>query len=293
MIGIRPILIIRTDGTVLVSSNEQLIGMNFAQRDYFQTAIRNPDPAVLHVSAPFKTVLDTYVICLFRAIPGPNGTFAGIVKVSLAPEYFSILLDSVRYAPDMRNSIAHGDGKVFLTSPKTTDINGLNLDKPGTFFRRHRESAQRASVFTGTVYASGDERMMALRTVQLVNPPMDKPLVAAVSRNLEVIFAPWRKSLYLQSIWFGLITVFAALGLLIIQRRRRDLSTERRTTNEKINGLAFFDQLTHLKAGRPAPDATGTRGRHRGPGGGRRIRGGAGRIGDGRWRGRHRDGKNR
>jgi diguanylate cyclase (GGDEF)-like protein len=246
LIGIRPILVIRADGTVIASSNEKLVGMNFAQREYFQTAIQNPDPAVLHVSAPFKTVLGTFVISLFRTIPGPNGTFAGIVIVSLAPEYFSILLDSVRYAPDMRNSIAHGDGKVFLTSPKTAEIEGMDLNKPGTFFRRHRESGQPANVFSGTVYVSGDERMIALRSIQLTSPPMDRPLVAAVSRSLAVIFASWRKSLYVQSIWFGVIAVFSTLGLWMIQRRRRDLSTERRLASAKINDLAFFDQLTNL-----------------------------------------------
>jgi diguanylate cyclase (GGDEF)-like protein len=246
LIGIRPILIIRADGTVIASSNEQLVGINFAQRDYFQTAIRNPDPAVLHVSAPFKTVLDTFVISLFRAIPGPNGTFGGIVIVSLVPEYFSILLDSVRYAPDMRNSIAHGDGKVFLTSPKTADIEGRNLDQPGTFFRRHRESGRVANVFTGTVYVSGDERMMALRSIQLMTPPMDRPLVAAVSRKLEIIYAPWRNSLYLQGLGLGVIAAAGTLGLWMLQRRRRALSTERRTASDKINELAFFDPLTNL-----------------------------------------------
>jgi len=71
LIGIRPILVIGADGDVIASSNETLVGMNFAQRDYFQTAIKNPDPGIFHVSAPFKTVLDTFVISLFRTIPGP------------------------------------------------------------------------------------------------------------------------------------------------------------------------------------------------------------------------------
>jgi diguanylate cyclase (GGDEF)-like protein len=246
LIGIRPILIIKPDGTVIASSNETLIGMNFARREYFQTALLNPDPAVLHVSAPFRTVLDTFVISLFRAIPGPNGTFGGIVIVSLVPEYFSTLLDSVRYTPDVRTSVAHGDGKVFLTEPPTAGFEGADLDKPGTFFRRHRASGQAANVFSGTVYVSGDERLMALRSVKLAGPPMDKPLVVAVSRDLAVIFTPWRKNLYLQSMWFAVVTVVSTLGLWIIQRRRRDLSTERRAAKEKINSLAFFDQLTGL-----------------------------------------------
>jgi diguanylate cyclase (GGDEF)-like protein len=246
LIGIRPILVIKADGTVISSSEKKLIGMNFIQRKYFQTALENPDPAILHVSTPFLTVLDSFVISLFKTIPGPNGTFGGIVIVSLVPEYFSTLLDSVLYAPDMRSSIAHEEGVVFVTSPQSTKIRGVNLNLPGTFFRRHKNGGLSTNIYSGIVHASGDDRMLVLHTIKLTSPPMDNALEVALSRDTAVLYGPLRKSIYQQG---GALLILAICGffrLLFLQRRRRDLSVERKVAKEKIRNLAFFDQLTGL-----------------------------------------------
>jgi diguanylate cyclase (GGDEF)-like protein len=246
LIGIRPILIIDANGTVISSSDNSLIGMNFLQRKYFQTALNNPDPNILHASTPFQTVLDNFVISLFRTIPGPQGSFGGIVIVSLVPEYFSTLLDSVLYTSDMRSSIAHGDGVVFVTSPRSTKIRGIDLNQPGTFFRNHKESGRVTNLYNGVVYASGDQRLLAIHSIKLTTPPMDNSLVVAVSRDEAVLLAPLRKTVYLQSLLLAIAALLIAAGLWFIQRRRRELSIERQTAKEKINNLAFFDQLTGL-----------------------------------------------
>jgi diguanylate cyclase (GGDEF)-like protein len=246
LIGIRPILVIRADGVVSASSNEKLIGMNFAYREYFKTAQRNPDPAILHVSEPFKTVLDTYVISIFRAIRAPDGGFGGIVIVSVVPEYFSILLESVRYAPDMMTSLAHGDGKLFLTSPIRPDLNGKDLARPGTFFTLHRESGNAVDVYEGTPYSTGTHRMIALRTLRLADPPVDKPMVIAASRDVDALFAPWYRGLFMQCSLLCVISIVSAGGLLLLQRRRRDQFNERQSADRQIRKLAFFDQLTSL-----------------------------------------------
>ena len=246
LIGIRPILVIRADGVVSASSNEKLIGMNFAYREYFKTAQRDPDPAVLHISEPFKTVLDTYVVSVFRTIRAPDGGFGGIVIVSVVPEYFSILLESVRYAPDMATSLAHADGKLFLTSPTLPQSNGKNLAQPGTFFTRHRDSGNPVDVYSGPTYATGARRLIALRTLRLTAPPIDKPLVIAASRDIDALFAPWYRGLFMQGSLFGMISIVSLAGLLLLQRRRRDQFRERHAADEQIRKLAFFDQLTSL-----------------------------------------------
>jgi diguanylate cyclase (GGDEF)-like protein len=246
LIGIRPILIIDAKGTVISSSEKSLIGRNFLQRQYFQTALGNPDPAILHVSAPFLSALDNFVISLFRTIPGPNGSFGGIVIVSLVPDYFSTLLDSILYAPDMRSSIAHGDGVVFVTAPRSTKIRGVDLNQPDTFFRRHQESGLSTNIFSGQVFASGDQRLIAIHTIRLATPPMDHPLIVGLSRDEAVLLAPLRKNILIQSLLLAVLALCSVLGLWFIQRRRRELSSERRMVKEKIDNLAFFDQLTGL-----------------------------------------------
>jgi diguanylate cyclase (GGDEF)-like protein len=244
--GIRPILIIDAKGDVVSSSSEPLIGRNFLQRQYFQTALQNPDPNILHVSAPFQSALDNFVISLFRAIQNPDGSFGGIVIVSLIPEYFSTLLDSVLYASDMRSSIAHGDGVVYVTAPRSSQVRGKDLNQPGTFFRNHKESGRATNIYKGVLYASGDQRLIAIHTIALDKPRMDKPLIVALSRDEEVLFAPLHKTTYMLSLLLATLTLATALGLWFIQKRRRELTIERRLVKEKIDNLAFFDQLTGL-----------------------------------------------
>ncbi|MFA7280720.1 MAG: PAS domain-containing protein [Sterolibacterium sp.] len=246
LIGIRPIFVINAEGIVIASSNATMIGQNFKQREYLQLALKNPDPGIFHVSAPFKTVLDAYAINMFRAMRGSRGEFAGIVVVSAIPEYFTTLLDSVRYAEDMRVSLIHGDGKLFLIVPPRPDIEGINLGIPGTFFTRHMESGRQASRMTGRLINIGEERMVSLRTIHPESLTMDKPLVIHVNRDVERIFAEWRAAAYLQAEIFLILVFVTTLGLYMYQRKavenqRLKLARETDREQTEINFHAILE----------------------------------------------------
>jgi diguanylate cyclase (GGDEF)-like protein/PAS domain S-box-containing protein len=221
LLGIRPILVIAADGNVIASSNAKLVGQNFSHREYFQTALKNPDPKVLHVSAPFQTVLNTFVISLFRTIEGPDGEFAGIVIVSVVPEYFFTLLDAVRHAPDVKTALLHGDGKLFLMAPERPDLAGKDMTTPDTLFTRHLQTGRVDNVFTAPVTLIGANRMVAFRTVNPADLHMDKPLVVTASRDINEVFAAWRHDAYGQGGLFGVLMCGTSLGLLMYQRRHR------------------------------------------------------------------------
>src|SRR3990172_827020 len=197
------------------------MGMNFSAREYFKVPRERLDPATLYVSPPFKTVLGVFLINGTRVATGSRGEFAGIVSAALDPEYFNVLLQSVLYAPDMWVSIAHGDGMGFLYMPLNERAAGIDLAKPGSFFSRHRDSGQAATVMTGTGYATGEELMMAIRTIRPANVPMDKPLVVGVGRDIAAIYAPWRKDALMDGGLYGAIALTAILGLTFSQRRQR------------------------------------------------------------------------
>lgn len=224
MPGIRTLLILDGDGTVLASSRPDLLGGNFAYRDYFKAPRQNPDPEMLFVSPPFKTTLGIYGINVARTIPGPRGEFAGIIVATLDPEYFNILMTSVLYAPDMWAAIAHGDGIQFLMVPEREGQAGKNLAQPGSFFTRHRDSGKETDVLTGIAYATGEERMMAVRSIQTAKLRQDKPLVIAVGRDLSAVYAAWRKDCQIQGGLFGLIALGFTLGLYAYQRRQREFA---------------------------------------------------------------------
>ena len=224
MPSVRTILLLDRTGAIRAASRPELVGStaDFHQRDYFRTPQQHPNAELLFISPPFRTVLGVFAITVTRMVSGPRGEFAGVITATLDPQYFDPLLDSVRYAPDMAASLHHGDGLVFAHAPRQqVAVIGKDLDQPGSFFRRHRESGQAASVFAGTVLAMGQERMIAQRNVQPAELNMDKPLGVAVSRRLDDIYAPWRHDFQVKAAWFVLGVLAVGLGLYAYQRRLR------------------------------------------------------------------------
>ena len=221
MVGVRTLLILDANGMASASNRGQLIGQDFGERDYFRVTRQGHDPAMLYVSPPFKTSLGVFAITVTKTIQDESGDFAGVITATLDPEYFSTLLDSIRYAPDARASIIHSDGTVFVNSPQHPGVDGMNLAKPGTFFTRHQDSGQRSSLFTGIVYATGDERMMAQRTIRPARLQMDKPLLLAVSRELPSIFAGWSEAALTLGGVSGALVLLSAFSLNMYLRRQQ------------------------------------------------------------------------
>jgi len=240
MPGIRTLLVLDRDGTALASSRAELVGANFASRDYFKTARQNHDPEKLFVSAPFKTTLGVYGINVVRNIPGPRREFAGLIAATLDPDYFKTLMASVLYAPDMWTAIAHGDGVQFLMVPERESQAGKNLAQPGSFFTRHRDSGKETSLLTGIVYATGEERMMALRSIQPARLRQDRPLVVAVGRDLNSVYAAWSRDLQIQGGLFGLIVLGSTLGLSVYQRRQVEFAKRETEAAEALAASERF-----------------------------------------------------
>ena len=250
--GVRTILAIDRSGIVRITNQKQLLGADLSQRDYFRRALANPDPAVLFVSPPFKTLLGAWAINLMRVIPDADGRFAGIAVATLDTEYFKTILNSVNYAPDMWTALAHGSGTLFLMVPERQGPLGTDLTKPGSFFSRHLASGMAETVMSGTVFATGDNRLMAQATILPPKLGMDRPLVVAASRNLSALFGPWRAHAVNQGITFSIISLLAIVslaGFQVYQRRhlKQTFLTQHALRNTRQQMMEIIDFL---------PDAT-------------------------------------
>ena len=223
MPGVGGMAILDVNGTAVASSRSELIGKNFQQQEFFTVPARSPDRAVLYVSPPFKTALGTVVIVVGRALMNAKGDFAGIVTAALDPDYFDVVLRSGLYAPDMRTTLIHGDGKVFLSEPPTGLASGADLSKSGSLFSRHQHSGQVSTLVVGKAMATGEDLMVAMRSINRADLQMDRPLVVAVSRELSAVFLPWRTKAVRFGGVFALLALGAGLGLHFSQRRRRTL----------------------------------------------------------------------
>ena len=277
--GVRSMVLLDADGTVVASSVDAMLGRDFGDRDYFRTARSNGDATRLHVAAPYKTSLGNYTVVFARAVTGANGAFAGVVAAALEPEYFEVLMRSVLYAPDMWVSLGHADGKTFVTMPRDADRLERDWQQAAAARGLLRGDPTGTPVVVGSV-GPGVEgaRITAWRQLAPAGLHMDKPLVVAVSRAWPEVFAPWRQQALTYALFFLVSSGGAAFGLYRSQWRRRTFAaleastaTERRRSAEQLalaleaadlglydwdltNDRFSFNELAHRQLGYTAAE---------------------------------------
>jgi diguanylate cyclase (GGDEF)-like protein/PAS domain S-box-containing protein len=232
--GVSLLLVISPEGRVMATNVEALLGFDVSKRDYFQAAQTPHDPKTLLVSAPFSSALGQASISLVRNRQDVKGEFGGVVLAVLNPDFFAVLLDSVRYTPDVETYLAHGDGKLFMGVPVRKEMTGQDLNGPDSTFSLHRRSGQRSSVFTGVPSPKGGQRLIAFRTIQPDSLAMDTPLVLTISRDLEIIYADWRRETWLHAQLFALLALVACVSLYLFQRRQRVFNEQARQREQAL-----------------------------------------------------------
>ncbi|SEG05724.1 sensor domain-containing diguanylate cyclase [Marinobacterium lutimaris] len=258
--GIRTLAVLDKQGDVIASSRASLLQKNFSQREYYQTALTNPAAETLHISRPFLAVTDHWVMTFSLRIENQNGDFDGVVLASIDPERFRTTLNAVNYAPDMWSALAHGSGIQLLMEPFREGQQGMNLAQPGSFFSRHLESGLETNLLRGTVYATGEERVMALRTIRPPNLHLDEPIILAVGRDLDEVFADWRDFGFSRALIFTLLcfsSCFLMFRLQSAQRARfkseiaasaliKEKNAQLEQLNAELTQQALSDALTGI-----------------------------------------------
>ncbi len=244
--GVSYVGILDADGKLLYSNIPRFIGQNFGYRAYFQTVKTQANENRLYISSPFKSKLGEYVISVSRMVATSDGRFNGVVTATLDPNYFITLMNSVLYAPDMWDSIAHSDGELFLMQPPHEKLYGTNISKPGSIFSRHRATGKAATVLSGKVYVTNQYRLMAQHTVNTSHFNADKTLLAGVSRDYDAVFAEWRHDFIVQVSLLLLIHLVSMFSLYTYQRRQYLLQIQTRQAQALANRLSLA--LDHIPA---------------------------------------------
>ncbi|MBK6470150.1 MAG: PAS domain S-box protein [Betaproteobacteria bacterium] len=225
MPGVHRMMLVDADGRpVAVGGPDAAVGGPDAV-GWFAAVRARPDPAVLHVALPAAAPSGEVTLTLAVAVTDAQGALAGAVAATLDPAYFDTLLGSMLYADDMSARIVHADGVALVVSPPDGQPLGVRMGQTPSILSRHLATGQPASVQRGTSQR-GDERIVALRTLQPPTLAMDKALIIAVSRQVEALRAPWRQLTELLALlWLG-GSAAATVGLLAMQRRRREREVE-------------------------------------------------------------------
>lgn len=234
---VRSIIVIDRAGRVRYSTKKEVIGADLSHRDYFKLASNHSGKDTLFIAQPFKTVIGLWGMPVIRKLTASDGSFDGLVVATLEPVYFSKLLKTVNYSPDMVTTIIHADGHLFAISPEKPEHYGKNLALPDTLFSKFIAEGASEKIAEGLFSITGDQRMVAMHVVSAQDLHTDKPLVVAATRKKMEIFSGWRAHCYTQLLVFSAIALLSSFVLFRHQQHRRTELEEAAVVNEKLRKL--------------------------------------------------------
>lgn len=235
------ILVLNARGDIILDSGSDVPRKgNFADRDYFSVQRDNPAAGV-YVSDPYASRLreGTPSIALTRRISNPDGSFAGIVLLSVNLEYFHTLFAGLSLGPHGSLSLIGKDGVMLMRQPYDPRIAGRDIRNASTF--RHFMAEQEGS-FGDTASIDGIRRLYWFR-----NFP-NTPLIIMAAAAEQDIYAAWRRrALTIGSLMVLFGTTFIGLAALLgIQLRRRMRAESELQLLARIDGLTGLNNRRSL-----------------------------------------------
>ncbi len=218
--GVRTFLLVDARGVALASNRKELLGIDFHEGERYRAIKASPDPGRLYMSPPFMTPLKNWALSLGRAVVDREGRFDGYLLAIIDPEYWQLLLDSTRYAPDMAAGMVHGGGKVIARVPDPNGLVGIDLAaRPGSPFNQHVASGRDVTTVVMPL-AAGEEGLGVWRTIRPEGLGLDGFLVAGFSRETAALLEPWHREVRERVVVLSVLGLGAAVGLHLWQRRR-------------------------------------------------------------------------
>lgn len=243
MSSARTFLVTDAQGIVTFSNREEWLGRNFYQRDYVQVPLKALNPTLLHVSPPYISVLNNYLINLTRVLLDAHGQFAGVVSAAIDPMDMDILLNSVRYSDDMQAILVHGDGKVFLSEPQLDPVTMQNLLAANAPLSQHLRSHAVTVQVSHLVAFSTDQRLNVVRTIAPAVLAMDKPLVVVLTRAREPLFAAWQRDVLTQTGAYLMLVLFSLFGMSLYQGQltQKIMAAKRLKLATEASGVGIWE----------------------------------------------------
>lgn len=212
--------------------------LDLSDREYYRYH-RDNDTDGLDISKPVFGRLSTkMVLQLSRRINDKDGNFAGVVMLSLDPQYFAAFHDYLDIADGGLVTVIGTDG--IVRARQDADELTLGQDvRNGLLFKHLRVSRNGAYVAEGAM--EGSRRYVSYRTLR------DYPLVVTVARSeTEVLsaFVDRRRYLLMAGLGGTLLVIGSAFWLMLLSRRQAMHAMEVQNSQARLR--AFMDSVPDL-----------------------------------------------
>lgn len=246
----RTIVILDKNADVVMTNRKELFKYNYKDREYFQEIKNSNDKKKLFITAPYKSVLDVWTINAGVVLEDENKEFAGVVIATFEPTEIKKFLSSISYAKDMRISIIHNNGVLFLTEPKLEGLEGKNINKEGTLFHKYLKSKEKSTVYMDFATNLKYKGIVTFKALEVEDLDINAPLYFAVSREYDKVLRHFYENTKLIFALYIMLIVSSIPGLFFLQRRRyislkNEIEAEE-IIKEKLESLAYIDSLTQI-----------------------------------------------
>lgn len=246
--GIRRLTIVDAHGNVVLASSPTSIGLNLADREYFQFHRDNPSRKT-HFAHPVRDkVTGEWLIPLTRRLNNPDGSFAGIVGAVLNADYFQRFYATFDIGQHGSIALALSDGTLLVRRPFDESKVGTNLSNASIF-----QAIQRQGPIGSLETYSQSDGLTRFNSYRKLD---SYPLVVAVAREKDEVLAPWRaRALSEVGADLGLACVIALFGLIVARqtgitaaarRSAESAKAELEAANRRLAVLATHDVLTGI-----------------------------------------------
>lgn len=218
----RVLFVVDTQGRITYDSNGSSVGVDVADRAYFQIYQTQP-LTTFHISPPLRgRVSGKWVINAVRPLYSTDGKFSGLIVASVEPPYFEELWSSVNLGMDGSVILFRRDGVLMMRSPFDDAVMGKEFAGRPLFSdllpRNPAGNFDIASPIDGIV------RMFSYRTLSA-----QPGLAVVVGQSYQVVLAPWRQLATVGiATWAAASLAIAILCAFLNQAWQQRMQTEAR-----------------------------------------------------------------
>jgi diguanylate cyclase (GGDEF)-like protein len=208
---------------------------NYADREYFQSHVNNPDPGMF-ISPPFRgrSPEQDWRISFSRRLSGPHGEFLGVAEAAMRLSYFDQLFNSLSIGRDSSVNLISKNGILLAQQPRLAEeLIGKDFSNRPNFQRIVKEGN---GSFTSMSDRYRDKRLYTFSKVG------NLPLIVIVALSSDEVFAAWKRTaVVVSSATLALCASLLWLTWLLRRELRR-----RHNAEHELAQLAATDALTGL-----------------------------------------------
>jgi two-component system, sensor histidine kinase len=213
------------------------LGIDLSDRDHFIVHTRRQSDE-LYIGKPvFGRVSRKWTIQLTRRIVMPDGSFGGVVMVSLDPQYFSDVYQSIDIGKEGTVTLVGSDGIIRARRANGPSLVGQSLGAGKVF---DELTASDAGFYTTASLTDGVERLFAYRKVK------DFPLIITVGLARDEVFHVSEQNRQKHFATAGLLTIWLFGATFLMGRYQEMLAQARDAAEDGTRARSeFLAMMSH------------------------------------------------